>query len=157
VSDCEIVRIGPDDWRELRDVRLQSLSDAPAAFGATYADWVDATEERWRQRLLDVPLTLVARSDTGPVGVVCGAESAEGVELISMWVAPAHRGTGLAGDLVARVVAWATDRGRATSLTVRDDNAAAIGCYLRAGFVDLGVPDGWPEDAPPERRMRHGG
>ncbi len=153
----EIVRIGPDDWREFRDVRLASLDDAPGAFGATYADWVDASEERWRQRLTDVPFTLVARGDAGPVGVVSGAETADAVELISMWVAPDHRGTGLARDLVGRVVAWAAESGRQTVLMVRDDNAAAIGSYLRAGFVDLGVPADQPPGALPERRMRHGG
>ena len=152
----EIVRIGPDDWREFREVRLASLSDAPGAFGATYADWADAAEERWRQRLTDVPFTLVARSDSGPVGVVSGAESPGAVELISMWVAPGHRGTGLAGELVAGVVAWAAGRGLPTYLMVRDDNPAAIGSYTRAGFVDLGVPADWPDDAPLERRMRHG-
>ncbi|GAA5113312.1 hypothetical protein GCM10023339_17470 [Alloalcanivorax gelatiniphagus] len=157
MSACEIVRIGPDDWREFRDVRLASLQDAPGAFGATYADWVAASEERWRRRLVDVPLTLVARTDVGPVGVVCGAEGADGVELISMWVAASHRGTGLAGELIAEVVAWARGEGRATFLMVRDDNAAAIHSYLRAGFVDLGVPDDWPEGELTERRMRHGG
>jgi GNAT superfamily N-acetyltransferase len=156
VGAYEIVRIGADDWREFREVRLASLSDAPGAFGATYADWVDAAEDRWRQRLIDVPFTLVARSDSGPVGVVSGAEGPGSVELISMWVAPGHRGTGLAGELVAGVVAWAADSGRQTHLMVRDDNAAAITSYTRAGFVDLGVPAGWPADALLERRMRHG-
>jgi hypothetical protein len=40
---------------------------------------------------------------------------------------------------------------------VRDDNTAAIRAYAKASFVDLGVPADWPEDALPERRMRHGG
>ncbi len=152
----EIVRIGPDDWREFREVRLASLSDAPGAFGATHADWVDASEERWRQRLTEVPFTVVARSATGPVGVASGMDADDGVELISVWVAPAHRGSGLAGRLIDRVVGWARDRERPTFLMVRDDNAAAIRSYARVGFVDLGVPEGWPDDAPLERRMRHG-
>lgn len=84
VDEVEIARIGPDEWRE---VRLASRSDAPGAFGARYADWVDAAEDRWRRRLADVPFTGIARSGVAPVGV-----------------AP-----------------------------------------------------GWPADAPPERRMRHGG
>ncbi len=155
MDEVEIARIGPDEWRTFRDVRLASLSDAPGAFGARHADWVDADEGRWRQRLVDVPFTLVARSAGVPVGVVSGVESADVVELISMWVSPTHRGTGLAGRLVAGVVAWAAGKGRDTVLMVRDDNEAAIRSYARAGFVDLGIPDGWPEDALPERRMRH--
>lgn len=157
MGSVEIVRIGADEWQEFRDVRLASLREAPGAFGAAYADWVDADEERWRQRLVDVPLTLVARSGDGPVGVVCGSDAGDRVELISMWVAPDLRGTGLAGRLVDQVVRWAASRGLPTFLMVRDDNAAAIRSYTRAGFTDLGVPDGWPADEPVERRMRHDG
>ena len=151
----ELVRIGPDDWREFRTVRLASLSDAPGAFCSRHDDWVDAEEHRWRARLTDVPFTVVARSPEGPVGVVSGVESDEGVELISMWVAPSHRGTGLARRLLDEVIAWATARGRPTCLMVRDDNEVAIRAYTRAGFVDHGVPEGWPIDAPLERRMWH--
>lgn len=151
----ELVRIGAEEWREFRDVRLASLLEAPAAFGSRHADWADAPEERWRARLTDVPLTVVARSGGETLGVVSGAELEGAVELISMWVAPAARGTGLAGRLVGQVVGWAAERGLRTGLMVRDDNAVAIAAYERAGFVDHGVPDDWPDDEPPERRMWH--
>jgi len=157
MESVELVRLGPDDWREFQMVRLASLRDAPAAFGARHADWVDADEARWRARLDSVPLTVVARSDGGPVGVACGMESGEAAALISMWVAPDHRGSGLAGRLIAHVVGWATERGRGTFLMVRDDNAAAIRAYERAGFVDHGVPEDHPADEPLERRMWHRG
>lgn len=149
----ELVRLDADDWPDFRDVRLASLADAPGAFGSLHADWVDASEDRWRARLTDVPLTIVARSDSGPVGVVSGVPSADHVELISMWVAPQHRGTGLARRLIAAVVEWAAAQGRDTVLMVRDDNARAIAAYEHAGFTDLGVPADWPDGELPERRM----
>lgn len=152
----ELVRIDPEDWREFRAVRLAALSDAPDAFGSRHDDWVEAAEDRWRARLTDVPFTVVARSAEGPVGVVSGVESGQAVELISMWVAPSQRGTGLAARLMDEVIAWATALGQQTALMVRDDNVAAIRAYTRAGFVDHGVPEGWPADSPPERRMWHG-
>lgn len=156
VSDSELVRIGPEGWREFREVRLASLADSPAAFGARHADWVDADEQRWRARLIDVPFTVVARSDGERVGVACGAQSGDVVELISMWVAPSKRGAGLGGRLIDQVVAWAEARGQRTCLMVRDDNVGAIRAYTRAGFIDHGVPEDWPADAPRERRMCHG-
>ncbi|CAB4929470.1 unannotated protein [freshwater metagenome] len=152
--DLALVRLTADDWREFRDVRLASLADAPGAFGSRHADWVDATEERWRARLTDVPLTVVARESGCPVGVVSGVPADDHVDLISMWVAPDHRGTGLAGRLVGEVVAWAAAQELDTELMVREDNAPAIAAYERAGFADLGVPDDWPADEPRERRMR---
>lgn len=136
-------------------MRLASLNDAPGAFGSRHADWVDAAEHRWRARLTDVPFTVVARSAEGPVGVVSGVESGQAVELISMWVAPSERCTGLAGRLMDEVIVWATARGQQTCLMVRDDNVAAIRAYTSAGFVDQGAPEGWPADSPPERRIWH--
>ena len=160
VSDVEVVRVGPEEWREFREVRLAALADAPGAFGSRHEDWVEADEQRWRSRVGDVALNLLARRDGRPVGLVSGTEPAEpggSVELISMWVAPGLRGTGLAGRLIAGVVTWAAAHGHPTSLMVRDDNHGAIRSYLRAGFVDLGVPADWPQDEPAERRMRHDG
>lgn len=69
----EVVRVGPEDWREFRTVRLASLIDSPGAFGSRHADWVEADEQRWRARLTDVAFTVIARDDGAPVGVASGA------------------------------------------------------------------------------------
>ena len=152
----ELARLGPDDWKIFRDVRLRSLADAPAAFGSRYDDWVSAPEERWRARLTDVPLTVVARIDGETVGVASGmVDDEDWAELISMWVDPSARGTGVAHELIGAVVEWAAEQGRSLYLMVRSDNARAIRAYEKAGFVDRGVPDDWPADEPPENRMEH--
>ncbi|WP_076259509.1 GNAT family N-acetyltransferase [Intrasporangium flavum] len=150
----EITRIGPDDWETFRAVRLASLSESPSAFGSRYRDWVEAPTERWRSRLTQVPLTLLAREDSAVLGVVSGQPDGEDwVELISMWVDPSARGTSVAGRLIGAVVDWAAGQGRRTYLMVRSDNTRARTAYERVGFVDKGVPDGWPDDEPPETRM----
>jgi ribosomal protein S18 acetylase RimI-like enzyme len=137
-----------------RAVRLASLSESPAAFGSRYADWVDAPAERWRSRLTQVPLTLLAQEATNVVGVVSGQPVEENwVELISMWVAPTARGMGVAGRLIDEVVGWAAGLDRKTFLMVRSDNTRARKSYERAGFVDTGIPEDWPADEPPEHRM----
>ncbi|NUO92436.1 MAG: GNAT family N-acetyltransferase [Dermatophilaceae bacterium] len=150
----DITRIGPDDWQMFREVRLASLSESPGAFGSRHADWVDAPEQQWRSRLTTVPLTLLAHDGTGLVGVVSGQPVGEHeVELISMWVAPAARGAGVARELIDAVVDWAAGQRRSTFRMVRSDNTRARRAYERAGFVDTGVPEGWPTDQPPENRM----
>ncbi|WP_330475587.1 GNAT family N-acetyltransferase [Terrabacter sp. C0L_2] len=150
----EITRIGPDDWERFREVRLASLADAPAAFGSRHEDWVDAPVERWRDRLTQVPLNLVAQESGRDVGVVSGQPDGDDwVELISMWVAPEARGTGTAAQLIGAVVDWAAAQDRRTCLMVRSDNVRARTAYERAGFVDVGVPEDWPADEPPENRM----
>ncbi len=150
----DISQIGPADWERFRAVRLASLSEAPAAFGSRHADWVDAPAERWQSRLTQVPLTLLAHEGTAVLGVVSGQPVGDAwVELISMWVAPAARGTGVAGRLIDALADWATGQGRKTYLMVRSDNTRARKAYERAGFVDTGIPDGWPAEEPPEHRM----
>jgi GNAT superfamily N-acetyltransferase len=153
----ELVRVGPDDWEAFRDVRLRSLADAPGAFLSRYDDWVRAPEQQWRSRLSDVPFTLLARDrDGAAIGVVSGVrEGEDAVQLVSMWVAPVARGTGVAAALIDAVVEWAAEQQRSAYLMVRSDNARAISAYVRAGFVDRGVPDDWPSDQPAENRMEH--
>jgi GNAT superfamily N-acetyltransferase len=113
----EIRRVGPGDWESFRAVRLASLSESPAAFGSRYADWVEAPAERWLSRLTQVPLTLLACEATEVVGVVSGQRVGEDwVELISMWVAPAARGDGVARELIDAVTRWAAEQGRRTYL-----------------------------------------
>ena len=139
----EILRIGPDEWEVFRELRLRALREAPYAFGSRYDDWAEAPETSWRDRLANVPLNLVARMDGELVGMASGVvEDEDGAELISMWVDPAARGSGVAAALIEAVVEWARSAGRATYLMVRSENARAIAAYARAGFVDLGIPTG---------------
>ena len=139
----EILRIGPDEWEVFRELRLRALREASYAFGSRYDDWAEAPETSWRDRLANVPLNLVARMDGELVGMASGVvEDEDGAELISMWVDPAARGSGVAAALIEAVVEWARSAGRATYLMVRSENGRAIAAYARAGFVDLGIPTG---------------
>jgi ribosomal protein S18 acetylase RimI-like enzyme len=156
VDEFEIARLGPEDWELFREIRLRALREAPYAFGSRYDDWVAAPESRWRDRVASVPLNLVARRGDELVGMASGVlDGEEGAGLISMWVDPAARGSGVGAALIRTVVAWAAEAGRPTYLMVRSDNAPAIAAYARAGFVDLGIPPDQDPDEPPENRMVH--
>ena len=138
-----LVRVGPDEWETFRDVRLASLLDAPGAFGATYADWVDAPEDALAVAADRRALHRRGIGRGRGVGVVSGAPSDDHVELISMWVAPDHRGTGLAGRLIAAVatgppragttpVSWCATTTRRRSRRTRRPGSSTSGC-LRTG------------------------
>jgi ribosomal protein S18 acetylase RimI-like enzyme len=134
----ELRVLSADDWAAWRELRLASLGDAPGAFGATLADWAHEGEQRWRQRLTDVPFNVLADLDGKPAGMVSGTAPDGGgeVELISMWVAPFARGRGVGDALVAAVVRWAEDRhARHVGLQVFDHNKHAMNLYRRNGFV----------------------
>ena len=156
MDEVEIARLGPGDWELFREVRLRALQDAPAAFGSRYDDWVRAPESRWRDRVGNVPLNLIARRGGAPVGMASGVyDGDDQAELISMWVDPEARGSGAFQALVDAVVEWARAAGRTTYLMVRSDNARAISAYTRAGFVDLGVPPDRDPGEPAENKMVH--
>jgi RimJ/RimL family protein N-acetyltransferase len=133
--------VGQQDWELWRQARLAALRDAPQAFCSTLADWERAAEQRWRDRLAEVPLNLLAIRNGAPVGMVSAgpAEAAGAAELISLWVAPAERGGGSAGRLVERVCTWAGDQGfDRVMLWVLTRNAGAARFYARAGFGQTG-------------------
>ena len=85
-------RLNVAEWPLWREMRLEALREAPYAFGSKLADWagVRDTEERWRKRLAEVPLNVIAELDNRPAGMVGAtfANPQREVELISMWVAP---------------------------------------------------------------------
>ena len=139
IESVRVHRLGPDDWRRLRRIRLLALTEAPYAFGATLAQAETRTERDWRDLLAARTqfLGTAGENDLGTVGAVTDNDA---VHLISMWVAPQARGSGLADLLVGAVLDWATAGGYpGIRLEVSEGNAAAERLYHRHGFRRSGV------------------
>jgi ribosomal protein S18 acetylase RimI-like enzyme len=145
----EIRRVRPEDWRELRDTRLNALWDAPDAFGGSYdvslarpeqwwVDWARDSAEGGKQAMF------LAWHDGRPVGIA-GTYRDEGGRwiVISMWVRPAHQGQGIGRRLLDAVVGFIRAQGaREAHLGVADGNTAARRLYETYGFADTG--DAYP-------------
>jgi GNAT superfamily N-acetyltransferase len=140
----EIEQLTADDWRRWRELRLLALTEAPDAFGTGLAEWQGSgdTEARWRNRMITVPFNVLAVDGSRAVGQVSGlpTDDPSVVELISMYVHPAARGTGAGAALVESVCAWAHHGGAHTViLGVKGTNVHARRLYERCGFsVDHG-------------------
>lgn len=79
--------------------------------------------------------------------VVLYRQGSSRARLYSLVVAPEARGRGVGLKLLAEVEAAARLRGcTQVGLEVREDNAAAIRLYERAGFVPAGRADDYYED-----------
>ena len=132
-------RLGPDDWATLARVRLTALADAPEAFYSTLAQEEGRTEAEWRAGATTASWFAALDADGAPAGLVAvvhGGPPPGDAMLISMWVSAAHRGTGLAMDLVAAALDSAAGAGaERLTLWVRTGNARAIAAYQRMGFV----------------------
>ena len=60
------------DWLDLKKIRLESLMDAPRAFGLTYEAASAYTDDQWRQRAGNQtpPVYFLARDGARPIGVI---------------------------------------------------------------------------------------
>ncbi|HEX5657865.1 MAG TPA: GNAT family N-acetyltransferase [Polyangiales bacterium] len=123
-----------EDWQQWRTLRLAALAESPQAFGSRYAEWAQADEARWRQRLSHGQNWIASLDE--PCAMVSGMPAGEGVNLIGLWVAPQSRRRGLAAALLETVIAWAITTGAAqVELEVKQRNHEARRIYTRRGFT----------------------
>ncbi len=150
----EIVPITGELAAVYRQVRLTALRDAPSAFGSTYAREVLFTEEEWLQRAGNLDkdrkigfIAMDAGEPCGLIGCLADEQDSSRADVVSMWVAPSHRRTGLSSALLDAVRAWAVSRNIATlQLMVTSNNYAAIAFYERYGFVKTGRTEPYSND-----------
>ena len=141
----KIRRLVIGDETVLRDIRLQALLDSPSAYGSTYEHEFELVEEDWRNRLArNDAVTLVIEQDDGvAIGLVTGAIDDDFADigwLLSMWVNPAMRGNGAAGQLIDEVIAWSKLQNcTSIRLQVTDGNTSAERAYLKRGFRRTGT------------------
>jgi GNAT superfamily N-acetyltransferase len=139
-----------EDWTAYREIRLRMLSEAPDAYGSSYAFEARFPEERWRERTAN-PLNFMAYAPDGRLaGTATGLPAADRtVDVVAMYVDPRYRGQGCAAMLLDAVAAAARDRGaRRLVLHVTAGNEAADRSYTRYGFVPTGRS--WPMARNPE-------
>ena len=140
-----------DRWKTLR---LRALLDSPSAFGSTHAQVSQWSDAEWLRRvdLLGgaTQAGYLAHDGTADVGMAAGVlceDDPTRAALISMWVAPAHRGRSVGRLLVTRVADWARSRdARTLCLTVTSNNATAVRFYERLGFTMTGRTEPYPND-----------
>jgi GNAT superfamily N-acetyltransferase len=126
----EVRQMQSADWKELREVRLRALADAPGAFASTLEREAAYPDDVWRQRAQGGPAStnFIVRQDGAGVGMAAViAEPAPGrMQLVGMWVDPHHRRRGVAQALIAEVVRWSRDhRARELLAWVAEDNTVA--------------------------------
>lgn len=144
------------EWRLYRDIRLASLLDAPDAFGTTFDQSSAYSDDTWRSRLEDVDLSknypVAAFVGNRPVALAWGRLDPDDMNTIilnQMWTQPAHRGKGLAAELVRAVIGWANSlSAQSVLLSVTVGNDAAKQLYLGLGFAPTGETEPLRPGAP---------
>lgn len=159
----QVRRFRTEQWRELREIRLEALKDTPIGFAEWYQDALALPDEVWQERTkrsAEAPdSALLAAFDArgrivGTAGAFTKAESSvtDGKELVvyGVYVSPDHRGAklGVASLLFDAVIRWAREAGGAdvVTLTVHERNDRAHAFYRRYGFADTGATEPYSLD-----------
>ena len=143
-------RFAPGERRTYRELRLRALADAPDAFGSTLAHEGGRPDAEWAARLdagarssSDAPLVAHRGDDAvGLAWVRLHTDDGEpGVaHLYQVWVAPEHRGRGVARRLLDAAAAWARAAGaHVLALDATCGDTPAMRLYTRAGCRPAGA------------------
>jgi GNAT superfamily N-acetyltransferase len=145
--ETRVRRITPTDWPLLRELRLDSLRDAPEAFGQTHANALQIPDEEWQQIARasekgDTRTWLIAEADGRSCGLVqARRRPPDDCLIFSMWVAPPVRQAGVGRLLIDSAADWARAwGGHRLVLWVYGANEGAHRFYEKIGFSV--VPDG---------------
>lgn len=140
---CKI--LAPQDNKQYRAVRLESLRKHPECFGSGYEAQCKLPKlyfEDLIERASQESVMIGAFADEALIGL-CGltpAEETGALEVIQMYVAQAYRGKAVGQQLLFMAKSILNNRAESKLvLTVFSDNHAAIRVYERFGFQRVGV------------------
>ena len=145
-ESISVVVLGPQDWRDLRAIRLEALRSEPAAYSSSYEETLARSDEHWQQRLAsDHSVHLLARAQSRPIGMVGGyLGSDEGDESVAvvfgMYVAREYRGRGIGRLLLSSLIDHLSAFPQISTIrlwvTETQDSARAL--YESMGFQMIG-------------------
>jgi ribosomal protein S18 acetylase RimI-like enzyme len=135
----EIRLLTPDEWAELRNIRLAALRESPEAFLSTYHREIGYDADRWQAEFIRGNW-YIGICEGRPVSFF-GVTRGRGMPvhecyLEYLWVSPEYRRSGIAFGMLTTVL----ERLRAAAVRtafvwVIDGNEAAKRLYERIGFV----------------------
>lgn len=153
------------DAAAFRALRLRALAEDPATFASTYEDERDTPLSVVAERMAPASDRAIVGAFDGPDLVGLAAwhrEETEGLEhqgfVWGVFVAPSHRGRGLARRLMRAVIGLARRAQGISELTLvaYADNDPALGLYESLGFVihDRQPTGGGTDSTPCDLHMR---
>lgn len=138
-----LTKLSKTRWQEYKQLRLQAIKDSPQAFLDNLTDVEKRAPELWQQRMQHI---YFAQVDSRLVGMI-GAYQDERAKLkhilhvVSFFVLPKHRGTGIGKALLSQVLTEAKLKPelKKLQLSVATSQTAAYQLYLSLGFQKIGI------------------
>lgn len=144
-------RLGPEEWSRLRHVRLTALKDSPDAFLATYDQEQGYSQERWAAEFAR-GIWYLCEDEGKPVFMAGVTKEPGGLSPVErnleyVWLAPEHRRSGVAYEMLRKILRELRESGISTVfLFVLDGNERALLLYKRLNFASIGTWQPLPDD-----------
>ena len=156
-STVNLQLLTPDDWRILRETRLQALRDSPKAFASDYAHESRWSEFEWRRTFAGATW-IIAREAERVIGLarsIGEPDKPASRHLESIWVAPQHRRRGVCRALLHALAESERQMGVTDLLLwVLEDNDSAQRTYEALGFESTNERQYLEDFGRFERRLR---
>lgn len=143
MNEINIRLLTQSDWLSWKTIRLEALKNAPEAFGSSYDEEANQSDEEFKSFLNGSTIfgTFIGSELVGCAGFFSLEQMKmkhRGV-LCSMYVQPEHRGHGIASRLVEKVIEHAKSRVIQLHVTCVTTNPTALQLYQKHGFIIYGT------------------
>jgi ribosomal protein S18 acetylase RimI-like enzyme len=139
----KISKLPPEEWKKLRDLRLEALQSDPLAFVNSYEEERLLKPEEWKKR---VDNTLVAFSKDTAIGMIVyiidsKIKARHIARLYGVYVRKKDRGQGVGKKLVQGALKGIQQNPNISKihLTVNAEQTVAVALYKQFGFELTGI------------------
>lgn len=136
-ADRRVQRVALADWDRYAEAAVamytEEVGQSPAVNGSdlSYRVYIRSLIQQGRSYAIIEDGRVVFKADIGSVTADC-------CQVQGVWVAPSHRGRGIAAPAMAAVIRMARERWPIVTLYVNDFNAPALATYRRTGMRQVG-------------------
>ena len=138
----EIKTLTADDWEKYRNIRLECLKNDPTAFGSSYEESKDISEDIWRKRIDNVIFALAGDIPVGMIVVIFQTriKTKHVAEIHGFYVSTKARGQGIGSQLMEaalKKIKMNSDI-KKVKLEVNSAQDSAVRLYQKFGFETIG-------------------
>lgn len=132
-------QFGPEQWKDLKRIRLEALQETPGFFGSNFEREVAYTDEDWIRKTTS-PLSAFwglydGGTPVGLTGIIRDQHNLEEAWLIASYIKPQYRGKGLSTLFYEARIQWARENGcSCVIVSHRADNEASRAANQHFGF-----------------------
>jgi len=142
MENVTISRSLEENWQDFKNIRLDALKNEPSAFGSSFEEENEFTEELWKQRSLSA---LIAYSNNNPIGLLVyiinnRIKTKHVATIYSVYVNKNYRGQGVGKKLINSALESIKKNSDVikVDLAVNPEQVSAVKLYEYFGFKEVG-------------------